>query len=727
MKRIQHCRLFLLLMALVTLPGMSVAQKTFESNGVKILYNELENGTFEVIEIFNDSGKTIIPKVDNCQLPDLSFGRLKTGDKHPIGRIAKESFGFDFPQRTGDYFRIPQKQKVESASEKTHEPRPEKRTAEPAAEQSEEKKEEKKPEKKKSEKEKKSDSEEVPPTTDIPEVEQPAAEPSAADMDEIIGKQDAFFKQDSVDAFVVKTDTYAELLEKSSNKRQTIAENALDSYVKEALEEIEVKEQLISSIALEIAESSRPKVKYPAKRLEEIAAVMKSRIDDRREACTRLAELIDSADTEVKHGLWRKEKMVNFGIVGAIVSILFVWSLVVLYRKKKKTASRPHATKAAATPSSEDANSAIVVRRRTTSILKKQNIDDVIDSPDYLKIDACEFAQDSAVRRIFIKNTCIKEIYNLYAEDLRDANSPKEDGCMVLGRWVRDEAGRTYDVSLEEVVFPGEDAVFKEYELNFGGKIKLRIAERLRKLRRETDLQYDLTCWVHSHPGLGVFFSNSDNNVQMQLKHPQHPNFLVAFVIDILTSNQETGIFTFRSDGSINSKNDLLKMYSLEQMYKWAVESSRKSYIPENHFNVLGNAKVRDTSCAGIELNNSAIIDLAQMTVDSEASSIVGWTSGFATESAAGQEYVVTGIVPGEGAPASGMTGCLVSVPHPSLPTIQRLIGTKSRELRFILVYSSRFLTLTAIPVLNGEIITDESFYGTVTVEDLKIWTRRKR
>ncbi len=724
MKRVQHCRLFLLLIVLVTLPGISVAQKTFERSGVKILYNELENGTVEVIEIFNESGETIIPKVDAGELKELPLGKLKTGQKHPVGRIAKESFGFDFPKRTGDHFLIPQKQKAASASEKALEPQPEKRAAESATERSKEKTEK---EKEKEKEKEESDSNEVPSTTDRPKVEEPAAELSATDMDEIIGKQDEFFKQESVDAFVVKTNTYAELLEKSSNKQQTIVENALDDYVKKALDEINVKEQLISSIALKIVGSLCPKVDYPAERAEEIAAVMESRINDRKKACTRLAELIDSADAEAKHDPWRKEKMVNYGIVGGIVLILFVWLLVALYRRKKKTASRSHTTKAAATPSLDDANSAIVVRRRTTSILKKQSLDDVIDNPDYMQIDADEFAQDTAVRRIFVKNTCIKAIYNMYAEDLRNADKPKEDGCMVLGRWVRDEAGRTYDVSLEKVVFPGEDAVFKEYELNFGGKIKLRIAEKLRKLRRETNLQYDLTCWVHSHPGLGVFFSNSDNNVQMQLKHPQHPNFLIAFVIDILTSNQEMGIFTFRNDGSINSKNDLLKMYSLEQMYKWAVESGRKSYIPENHFNVLGNAKVRNTSCAGVELNNNAIIDLVQMTVNSVASSIVGWTSGFATESAAGQEYVVTGIVPGEGAPASEAMGCLVGVPHPSLPTIQRLIGPKSRDLRFILVYSSRFLTLTAIPVLHGEIITDESFYGTVTVEDLKIWTRRKR
>ena len=56
---------------------------------------------------------------------------------------------------------------------------------------------------------------------------------------------------------------------------------------------------------------------------------------------------------------------------------------------------------------------------------------------------------------------------------------------MVLGRWVHDPESNEYYVSLEEIVLPGDDAVFEEYALNFGGKIKLKVLEQLRKLRRE--------------------------------------------------------------------------------------------------------------------------------------------------------------------------------------------------------------------------------------------------
>ena len=70
-----------------------------------------------------------------------------------------------------------------------------------------------------------------------------------------------------------------------------------------------------------------------------------------------------------------------------------------------------------------------------------------------------------------------------------------------------------------------------------------------------------------------VFFSNSDLNVQMQLKHPTHPNFLTAMVVDTLTPKEDVGIFTFRRDGNINSKAELTRMYSLKAWYEWAQRS----------------------------------------------------------------------------------------------------------------------------------------------------------
>ena len=321
---------------------------------------------------------------------------------------------------------------------------------------------------------------------------------------------------------------------------------------------------------------------------------------------------------------------------------------------------------------------------------------------------------------------CIKEIYNLYAEDLRNPDNPKEDGCMVLGRWVYDNETNEYYVSLEHIVKPGDDAVFQEYELNFGGKIKLKVAEKLRKLRRETNLQYDLPCWVHSHPGLGVFFSNSDNNVQLQLKHPTHPNFLTAIVIDILTPEQELGIFTFRHDSTVNSKNDLKKLYSLEAWHKWAVESDKYSFRPEDHYNLMGNTENRLPGCAGVELSNGAIIDMCSIVTDS-ASGLAGRICGYACQNLGRTEYVVNAISRDSTTADGEMLGCFVVGTYCSLPSIRKAISHYADTAKFVLCYSISDDTVTAIPLENRQLSMNEKCYGEEKLTNLKIWTRRRR
>lgn len=411
--------------------------------------------------------------------------------------------------------------------------------------------------------------------------------------------------------------------------------------------------------------------------------------------------------------------LVNVGIA-TVLMILFVSLIVVPKRKKaqKKPMATPQSTQS-------NAHADIVIRRKTTSILKTQSLEDVNDNPSYFQIDCSNFCDDSAVRKIYVKNACIKDIYNMYAEDLRNPDNPNEDGCMVLGRWVYDADTDEYYVSLEEAVTPGDDAIFMEYELNFGGKIKLKVSERLRRLRRDTNLQYDMTCWVHSHPGLGVFFSNADNNVQMQLKHPTHPKFLIAMVVDILTPEQELGIFTFKHDMTINSKSDLKKMYSLEELYKWAVSSDRNSFKPEDYFNLMDRAQNKLDSCYGIYLSNGAIIDMCQIENEQEAGAIQ-WVHGYKCEKNLKSEYVVRTVSKEKSVPDNEVIGCFLKGPHRSIPTIRKELANV-KNIVFVLFLSTNDGLLSAIPIVDGQLSIEEANYGDEKIEELKIWTRRKR
>lgn len=435
----------------------------------------------------------------------------------------------------------------------------------------------------------------------------------------------------------------------------------------------------------------------------------------------------------------------NWKLIGIIAGALLLLVIILIIINKSKKPARPgnNGYNNNIRPAYGSGNNrgtgggadpGIVVRRKTATILKKQSLEDVIDNPNYMQVDAIDFCYESAVRRMYIKNTCVIDIYNMYAEDLRNPDNPKEDGCMVLGRWVHDPESNEYYVSLEEIVLPGDDAVFEEYALNFGGKIKLKVLETLRKLRRETNLQYDLTCWVHSHPGLGVFFSNSDVSVQEQLKHPSHPLFLTAIVVDILTPMQELGIFTYQRDTTINSKNDLKKMYSLIEWYQWAQDSLKggaqqfaptpQQFNTADHFNTLEKAQQRNDQCNGVYISKDVAMDLC-MSLPGKDTGLAGMIHGKASQNGPHTELAAEKLTDSATEPGLGLVGCLVVAPHCSIPTVRRAVVDHLNSIRFVLVYTPGDTLLTTIPVVDNDLVVEEEYHGELRLEELKQWIKQ--
>lgn len=537
---------------------------------------------------------------------------------------------------------------------------------------------------------------------------------------------DDFYSSTHLNKAETKIDEHIGNIQGWLDKNQYIEDKNLRDFIDKELSEIEShREGIDAYINQYLSQYKDYKIELAFDHQDSMRRILLQRVEQYEDNINRLKAEIDSAVNAKSFDIAQidKKKLIAIGGVALIVAIL---GLCVIVRSKRKKSSVSVPLEVDKPQPVNDASSAIVIRKATTTILKKQNIDSVVNNMAYFKIDTSEFCDDSAVANIYIKNTCIKDIYNMYADDLRNPNNPKEDGCMVLGRWVLDEVTNKYSVSLEEIVRPGDDAIFKEYELNFGGKIKLRVAERLRKLRNETNLQYDLTCWVHSHPGLGVFFSNFDTSVQTQLKHSTHPNFLVAIVVDILTPQQEFGIFTYKKDSSISSRNDLKKMYSLEALHKWAVESDRNSYKMEDCYNILAQAKSLNHDCQGVQLSNGAIIDISSLTTE-QNSGLIGWMHGFRTECNGKVEYVVNTVSKDERTIDNELLGCLITGTHRSIPSIKRAISDHIEKIKFVAFYSEKEGILTTIPVVDKQLMMEEEYYSEETLEDLKIWTRRKR
>lgn len=512
-------------------------------------------------------------------------------------------------------------------------------------------------------------------------------------------------------------------LRNRKDKNAYIREHHLNSYINSTRDSLnQYSKNTTYLITAYIENLGKKEIINKAECIVSIQMILTSRLSQREENINRLSDEINSISaTETFDWKDLDWKIIGIGAgLLLLLIILFVWFRKASKKNRTTTLSNNESN------GTTDASSGIVFHSATKSILKKQSLEDVIDNDAYLKIDCNEFCDDSAVRRIYIKNTCIKEIYNMYAEDLRNPDNPKEDGCMVLGRWVHDSEQDDYYVSMEHVVFPGDDAIFKQYEMNFGGKIMIKVSSKLKKLRLESNSQYDLTCWVHSHPGLGVFFSNEDNNVHLQLKGLTHMNFLTAIVIDILTPQQEMGIFTFKRDSSINSKTDLKKMYSLEELYKWAVESDRNSFKPDNYYNTLADAPKHNNSCSGIQLSNGAIIDMGKLATE-ESTGFVGMVHGFANQQGLKTENVAVTVTKNEAVPDNELIGCFIMATHCSIPSIRKALAGYINKIKFVLVYTSADGLLTSIPIINQDICTDENCYGEQKLEELKIWTRRKR
>jgi len=528
--------------------------------------------------------------------------------------------------------------------------------------------------------------------------------------------KDYFLSEAGIKANQERVDRYVKDLQGWGDKDACIAEFGLSDYVRQSSDSLNFYRDEAQKLVYDF--STRFNASTDTN--NRLAETINSRLNQRESDLNRLIEAMSLGQT----GKDKAGDVDWWTIAMVAAALLIILLLVVLIAQRSK--KRNIANKRSQASVARNVAPGIVVRRTTTSILKKQSLEDVMDNPAYLKIDCADFCNDSAVRKIYLKNTCVKDIYNMYAEDLRNPDNPKEDGCMVLGRWVLDRDTGEYYVSLEHTVRPGDDAVFSEYELNFGGKIKLHVAERLRKLRRETGMQYDMTCWVHSHPGLGVFFSNSDNNVQMQLKHPTHPLFLTAIVVDILTPEQELGIFTFKKDGTVNAKADLNKLYSLESLYKWAVDSDRSTFKAEDHYGSLTKAKKHYLDCAEVYLAGGAIIDMAMMATE-QATGATAFIHGYQAKRGSQIMFVAAKVSREEAVPDNELIGCFLTASHCSIPSIRKAVANHLKRINFVCVVSSADDTLTIVPVLDGELCGDASYYGEENFEELKIWTRRKR
>ena len=215
-----------------------------------------------------------------------------------------------------------------------------------------------------------------------------------------------------------------------------------------------------------------------------------------------------------------------------------------------------------------------------------QNID------SYYTVDMHLFFRDTAVEKVYLSRDIIKRINSYFKTYLDNSERTPETGCYLIGVWERIAGTEArYNVSIEEMVTPGDDMIPGEFSLNFGLKIGIDLGSTIRNLCEKTQRDYVQTAWMHSHPGLGLFLSSHDLAVQKQLTYPDEPKRLIAIVIDTNTPDWKTVFFSAKNSGTMNNKEDLLQVISFDSLLEWSrhktESASSLATAMENTFNIM--------------------------------------------------------------------------------------------------------------------------------------------
>lgn len=251
-------------------------------------------------------------------------------------------------------------------------------------------------------------------------------------------------------------------------------------------------------------------------------------------------------------------------VVGALVLIgaaLFLLRKKIFHKNKNKKR----------TETTQKADSTLEIVEEVSSHYVC-NLDYIRQSPEsYFTMDMQKDFADTAVHKIFIHHTAIKKMYDFFKQSLELSSQTNETGCYFIGCWEYDDPEKkSYNISVEDIVEPGDDIVPGEFSFNFGLKIGVKLFARIAELTKTTNRDFVHTVWMHSHPGLGLFLSSHDLLVQKQLTYSDEPLRLAAFVIDTNTPEWDLAVFTAKTNGEMNNKENIKHLYSLESLYRWS-------------------------------------------------------------------------------------------------------------------------------------------------------------
>ena len=347
---------------------------------------------------------------------------------------------------------------------------------------------------------------------------------------------------------------------------------------------------------------------------------------------------------------------------------------------------------------------------------------------------------DSAVDKVYIHRDCIKKTYRFFEDSIRAVGTgatANETGGYLIGRWDFSENDKTkYDVSLEDFIEPGDDATFSRYQLNFGAKIGVKLQKTLENCRQKENLDFALSAWFHSHPGLKIFLSDYDLTVQEDFSPKDHKIRMIALVLDPYTQDWDLGVFTYKKNGVMNNSKDSKQFYSLEKMYQWAL-GSKEAESPDNYFSAHLSKIYSNSMVSNVYFSNPCILEIKRQIEDNinPTSNYSAFLGGYKLNNDL-QSFDVTfeninelKLIGDELQTKYESLGYLV-LTHEKSPDIPNILSNPvlaENKIPLVLIYSYSDKSLMILPKTKGDSFSSPiTTEGRIVFNDMINWTRKR-
>ena len=362
---------------------------------------------------------------------------------------------------------------------------------------------------------------------------------------------------------------------------------------------------------------------------------------------------------------------------------------------------------------------------------------------DFLELDLSIEWDDTTVQKIYFERNCIIKTYRFFEDSVREVDTDttaNETGGYLIGRWDKNKDDPSkFDISLEDFIEPGDDATFSRYQLNFGAKIGIKLQKALENCRQKEDKDFIMTAWFHSHPGLKIFLSDYDLNVQKDFSRNDNNLKMIALVIDPYTEKWETGIFAYKSSGEMNNSQDSKQFYSLDDMYQWALSPVNEN--SDSFFSTSLQTTYQDTVINKVSFSNPCILQIKRYLEDNQSNYDINDTMVFIEGDKILKEAGKFDIVlkslhntneetSEENTAKNNILSCIIKTSGDYSSLNEKLINPDiiDNKILLVIVYNYDDSTIIALPKnKTGDFNNIPENIKKISLADMISWTRKRK